>query len=68
MKAIMRFMNGFGIVRVYLCCSPETLKCWIGVRQGQSYLMGEGASLAIVGHPSSDDVTIKMVYGEDVLH
>ena len=27
----------------------------------------EGASLALVGHPSSDDVTIKMPYGVDVL-
>ena len=29
---------------------------------------GEGASLALVGHPSSDRVTIKMLYGVDVLH
>ena len=29
---------------------------------------GEGASLALVGHPSSDGVTIKMLYGVDVLH
>ena len=29
---------------------------------------GEGASLALVGHPSSDSVTIKMPYGVDVLH
>ena len=28
---------------------------------------GEGASLALVGHPSSDGVTIKMPYGVDVL-
>ena len=28
---------------------------------------GEGASLALVGHPSSDVVTIKMPYGVDVL-
>ena len=28
----------------------------------------EGASLALVGHPSSDGVTIKMPYGVDVLH
>ena len=27
-----------------------------------------GASLALVGHPSSDGVTIKMPYGVDVLH
>ena len=48
---------------------PETLKYWIGVQRGQSYLMGRrGASLALVGHPSSDGVTIKMLYGIDVLH
>ena len=28
----------------------------------------EGASLALVGHPSSDGVTIKMPYRVDVLH
>ena len=28
----------------------------------------KGASLALVGHPSSDDVIIKMPYGLDVLH
>ena len=27
---------------------------------------GEGVSLALVGHPSSDGVTIKMPYGVDV--
>ena len=29
---------------------------------------GEDTSLALVGHTSSDDVTIKMPYGVDVLH
>ena len=29
---------------------------------------GEGASLALVGNPSSDVVTRKMPYGVDVLH
>ena len=47
----------------------ETLKCWIGVQWGQSYLMERhGASLALSGHPSNDGVTIKMPYGKDVLH
>ena len=32
------------------------------------YSWGEGASLALVGHPSNDGVTIKMPYGVDVLH
>ena len=41
-------------------------KYWVGVQQGQSYLMG--SSLALVGNPSSDGVTIKMPYGVDVLH
>ena len=30
--------------------------------------LGEGASLALVGNPSSDGVMIKMPYGVDVLH
>ena len=29
---------------------------------------GEGASLALIGDPFSDDVTIKMPYGVDDLH
>ena len=29
---------------------------------------GEGATLVLVGHTSSDGVTIKMPYGVDVLH
>ena len=29
---------------------------------------GEGASLALVGNPSSDGMTIKMPYGVDVFH
>ena len=44
---------------------PETLKYWVGVQQGQSYLMGKGASLALVGNPCSDGVTIKMPYPQD---
>ena len=28
---------------------------------------GEGASLALFGHPSSDGITIKIPYGVDVL-
>ena len=30
--------------------------------------IGEGASLALVGHPFSGGVTIKMPYGVDVLN
>ena len=28
---------------------------------------GEGASITLVGHPSSDGITIKIPYGVDVL-
>ena len=35
----------------------HTLKYWVGVQRFTS--QGEGASLALVGHPSSDGVTIK---------
>ena len=31
-------------------------------------LWGESASLTLVGHPSSDGLTIKMPYGVDVLN
>ena len=44
------------------------LRYWVGVQRGHSYLMGEGASLVLVCHPSSDGITIKMPYGVDVLH
>ena len=42
-------------------------KYWVGVQHGQSYSWGEGASLALVGHPSSDGVTIKMPCRVNVL-
>ena len=42
---------------------PETLKYWAGLTS-----WGKAASLVMVGHPSSDGVTIKMAYGVDVLH
>ena len=39
------------------------------VSSGASFTSwGEVASSALVGHPSSDGVTIKMPYGVDVLH
>ena len=38
-------------------CPVGSLKSW-----------GEGASSALFGHPSSDGVTIKMLYGADFLH
>ena len=37
------------------------------VSRGTSLSSWGGASLALVGHPSSDFVTIKMPYGVDVL-
>ena len=46
----------------------ETLKYWVGVQRDSLTSWGGGASLALVGHPSSDDVTVKMPYGVDVLH
>ena len=44
---------------------PDTLNYWVGVQQGQSYVMGR-TSLAMVGHSFSDGVTIKMPYWVDV--
>ena len=48
--------------------NPETLKYQFGVQQGQSYFMGRSCSLALVGHLSTDGVTIKISPGVDVLH
>ena len=45
---------------------PETLKYWVGVQRDQSYLMGRRCLLALVGHASSDSITIKILYGIDV--
>ena len=47
---------------------PETLKYWL-VSSGASLTSSEeGASLALVGHPSSDGVTMKLSDGVDILH
>ena len=54
--------NELEFIQFYL--SSKTLKYWVGVQQGQSYLMGEKVP---IGHPSSDGVTIKITYGVDVL-
>ena len=51
--------------------TPKTLKYQVTemVFSGASLTSwGEGASLALVGDPSSDGVTIKMPYGVDALH
>ena len=54
---------------MYICTfSPQDLNTEL-VSSGASLTSwGEGASLALVGYPSSDGVTIKMPYGVDVLH
>ena len=41
---------------------------WIGVQRGHLTLCGEGASLALVDHPSSDGVLIKMLHEVDVFN
>ena len=47
----------------------EELKYWVGIQRGQSYLMGRSlCSLCLVGHTSSECITIKMPYGVHVLH
>ena len=46
---------------------PETKNTGL-VSSGVSLTSWGGASLALVGHPSSDGVTMKMPYGVDVLH
>ena len=52
-------------------CSPQNIKIlgWCPKKYlANQTLWGEGSSLALVGHTSSDDVLIKMPYGVDVLH
>ena len=49
----------------------KTLRLWnTGLVSSRASLTswGEGAFLALVGHPSRDGLTIKMPYGVDVLH
>ena len=41
---------------------------WVGVQRGHLTLCGEDASLALVDHPSSDGVLIKMLYEVDVFN
>ena len=45
--------------------NPKTLKHWVGIQRGESYL--SLASLALVSHPSSDSATIKIIYGVDAI-
>ena len=45
----------------------ETLKYWVGVQWVSLTSWGEGVSLALVGFPSSDCITINIPYGVDVL-
>ena len=51
-----------------LTFSPKTSRTGLVPSRDSLTSWGEGAFLALVGHPSSDDVTIKMPYGIDVLH
>ena len=49
------------------CIRPETLKYWL-VSIGVSLTSWkEGVSIALVGHPTSDVITIAIPYGVDVL-
>ena len=51
----------------HYCFFPETLKYWVGVQRGHSFLMGRRCLFSLGCHPS-DGVTIKIPYGVDVLH
>ena len=44
------------------------MKYWVGVQRVSLTSWGEGASLALVGHPSTDGITIKILYGVDVFN
>ena len=58
-------------ILIQMCClyvtqyDFETLKYRVGVQQASLTSWGESASLALVGHPSGDGVTIKMPYVVD---
>ena len=62
MNTIQKFVSFFFFKKncisrnIGLVSSGDILTSW-----------GEGASLALVGHPSSDDIMIKIPYGVDVL-
>ena len=51
-----------------LTFSPKTSRTGLVPSRDSLTSWGEGAFLALVGHPSSDDVTIKMPYVVDILH
>ena len=42
------------------------MKYWVGAQWGQSYLMGRRCLFSLGGHPSSDGVTMKILFGVDV--
>ena len=52
----------------YIHLSPRYWNTGLASSKASLTSWGEGASLALVGHPSSDGVMIKMPYGVDVLH
>ena len=65
---VFRRAFNYVFLSLTLIYSPKTLVS-SGVSSGSSLTSSrESASLALVGHPSSDGVTIKMLYGVDVLH
>ena len=41
---------------------PETLKYWVGVPQGQSYLIGRRCLFSLGCHPFSDGIMIEIPY------
>ena len=54
--------------QIKICYSSLILeKYWVGVQHGHSYLMGDCALLVMVGHFSSNFVTIKIIHGVNAL-
>ena len=66
-KGFLRLINVIE-KNFYYVISLETLKYRAGVQQGNPTSWGEGASVALIGHPFSHGVTIKMPYGVVFLH
>ena len=58
----------YNIEKLWACLAKsDQAQFWVGVQRGQSYLMGRRCLFSL-GHPSSDGVKIKMLYGVDALH
>ena len=67
---LTKFLPHFGILGCFSRKCIPSLRHWnTGLVSSRVSLIswGEGASLVLVDHPSSDGITMKILYGVDVL-